>query len=139
MLFIKPVVAPITGFAVPARNYQRELNGFEENGQTNSVSTDAELMVAINNPVANLPFDTFVHLLSLAIQSHDFGTGSAKTRTNIEMRFGLRMLTGEKVSYTMPEPFNWASSFQLLGPFVAFIYQRMHTEVRMLETVALPE
>lgn len=123
----------------PVRNYQRELEKLAAPGKNSPPACNIELELATRNPVSALPFNEFVSLLRLAIESHDFGNGCANTKTTIEMRLGLSMLVGGKFDRAMPQPFDWSASIQLLGPFLAFIYQRMHAEVRMLDTVELPE
>ena len=139
MVNVENIVDSAPVAAKPTRNYQRELEKLAKTAKSSPAISDIEMALATSNPVAALPFDEFVSLLRLAIQSHEFSTGSTSTRTSIEMRLGLSMLTSGKFDRPMYEPFNWAASIELLGPFLAFIYQRMHAEVRMLNTVDLPQ
>lgn len=123
----------------PSRHYQRELKTLVEKDKSHPGILDIELILATENPVVNLSLDEFITVLRMAIQSHDFGTGSANTKTVIEMRWGLDSLMGKPMTPRFFEPFDWEASLNLLGPFVAFIYQRMHAEIRMLDPVPLPE
>lgn len=122
----------------PTRHLQRELENLVKTKKCDSAIGDVELLLASGNPVSGLGLKDFISLLRLAIESHDFATGRANTKTVIEMRMGLRILMGAKVLHPVFAPFDWDASIKLLGPFLAFVYQRMHAEIKMLESLELP-
>ena len=122
----------------PTRHLSHELEKLAKNEKNSHTINDIELTLATKNPLACLRLPDFITLLRVAIESHDLATGSSRTKTMLEMRLGLRMLQGETIYQVMPDAFNWDASFKVLGPFLAFIYQRMHPEVQMMSSVELP-
>lgn len=122
----------------PTRHFSRELEKLAEKEDPAHTISDIELALATSNPVVRLSLPDFIMLLRVAVESHDFATGNSRTKTILEMRLGLRMLQGETIYQAMPDAFNWNASFKVLGPFLAFIYQRMHAEVQMMSNVELP-
>ena len=122
----------------PARHLQRELQNLVKTNKCDPAIGNMELLLATGNPVSGLSLKDFITVLRVAIDSHDFATGSTTTKTAIEMRLGLRILMGEQVAHPVFAPFNWDASFKLLGPFPAFVYQRMHAEIKMRGSLELP-
>ena len=128
----------MTNSLPPQRNYKNELELLAKKDKAHPGIAEIELALATGNPVGAMPLDAFIDLLALVVHSTDFCVGRAKTKTAFEMRLGLCMLMGEKTDRALGEPFDWASSIEFLGPFVAFIYQRMHAEVRQRDVLHLP-
>jgi hypothetical protein len=97
----------------PTRHLQRELESFVKKNKGDPAIGDIELSLATGNPVSCLGLEDFITLLRVAIENHDFATGSSNTKTVIEMRMGLRILMGEQVSHPVFSPFDWDASFKL--------------------------
>ena len=131
--------ATSTGLTKPTRSFVIELETITKNKGPVSAMNELEMALAASNPITTLNLTDFLTVLQLAVQTQDFTTGSANTKTVIEMRRGLRILMGEKVSGPVSSPFSWAASVKLLGPFLACIYQRMHAELQLVDALELPQ
>lgn len=124
-------------------HYERALRNLKKKTPTDTVQMqELHMELALMNPIGSLPRDVFLQLLRATVESHCLATGNQPTKTFMEMKAGLDVLVngGHPARIlTDSEPFDWEGSLHLLGPLTAFIYQRMHAEVRLVNRLALPE
>lgn len=122
-------------------HYERALKKLKEKKDVQEV-LNLELELACQNPVGAMPKEAFLMLLRAVVQSHCLATGDQPTKTFMEMKAGLDVLAHGKPPariLTNSTPFDWEYSLGLLGPLTAFVYQRMHAELKLARAVELPD
>lgn len=91
------------------------------------------LDMSVSNPVAAMPLDVFITYLASCLDCSVQFYGKGNTSTIIHMSRGLAFLRGDCSDPCLPAPFDWLASIKLMGPMAACIYQRMYSEVAMLQ------
>lgn len=124
-------------------HYERALKALKKKTPVDTVKIEElHMELALMSPIGSLPRDVFLQLLRATVESHWLATGNQPAKTFMEMKAGLDMLVNGAPPariLTDSEPFDWEGSLSLLGPLTAFIYQRMHAEVRLVNRLGLPE
>lgn len=124
-------------------HYERALRNLKKKTPLDTVQMEElHMELLLRSPIGALPRDAFLQLLRATVEAHWLATGDQPTKTYLEMKAGLEVLvTGAAPTriLTDTEPFDWEGSLNLLGPLTAFIYQRMHAEVRLATSASLPD
>ena len=124
-------------------HYERALRDLKKKLPLDMVQMhELHMELAVMSPITALSRDVFLQLLRAKVESHWLATGNQPAKTFMEMKAGLDMLVNGAPPariLTDSEPFDWEGSLSLLGPLTAFIYQRMHAEVRLVNRLGLPE
>ena len=140
-----------TGMQIPLRtdpsgerfHYERALKRLKDKTPLDTVQMDElHMELAMKSPIGSLPRDVFLQILRATVESHRLATGNQPTKTFIEMKAGLDVLVNGAPPASILKntgPFDWEGSLSLLGPLTAFIYQRMHAEVRLINSASLPD
>lgn len=124
-------------------HYERALRDLKKKLPLDTVQMhELHMELAVMSPITALSRDVFLQLLRATVESHWLATGNQPTKTFIEMKAALDVLENGAPPariLTDTEPFDWEGSLNLLGPLTAFIYQRMHAEVRLAYNLGLPD